>query len=210
LGEFNFWYIQADVIDIVNSILCLEPYTAIADMVYETPIPFEIKKLNPDLFSKAQYFRGVYFYSEKYSVYPPCWHKSTGSESYSIYPMESGPAIYLQFFQEKQGAGVRLLGTGSLLYESYYLKPGTLDYYSAPQSLKEDYRRLKKILARKMKKRYLPKEIEGTEGCKVDLGKYPLWIGQNGYELLEREENVFIEFPAGHRWKFSDLSTTGA
>lgn len=186
MAEFAFFGIWEDSKTILEQLIEIDKFIFILDRWYEEPKPEILKVLTEDEKSTLERMRSIYLYSADYSIFPPFFPDDSSEDLFRIFPLQSGPAIKLTIpFLDIDKEGMNTLGLGLLIYQSKYWHPETLEYYSPPQTLKDAFKLVKKIISQHCERRFIPFHGFTAEGKEIHRVR-TLYISKCGMELVRR------------------------
>jgi hypothetical protein len=173
MAQFDFLASRADSELIVRSILERPGTNLVPQLWYKTPEPVYIRAINAEIAEFLKKHRHHYIFGEDFSQFPPFLRPVRDNDpntSYTVQPTHGGPCLELTLPASYEEEGRLNLASGSFVYHSEYLNPGTQRWRTASPALKAAY---KDMLGR----------------IKQNLVRHtfhkPIWIGKDGLAQLQ-------------------------
>lgn len=187
MAEFTFYCIWDDSLDYLCNLVNLGRFIFIVDMWYASNNVYQFTKLTDAVLDVLHKRPRLYLWSDEYSQYPPYLANPSPNKATMIDPIFSGPALDLTLPHGVENDGVIRLGYGILMYQPYYVIPGTYESYKPPENLKQAYRDVQKILRKGMIKRFMQNKVQTIRGD-LETKDRIFWIGLNAIKLVDENK----------------------
>lgn len=181
MAEFNYYCTWDESLDYLHELVNLQRFTFVVDMWYSSIDEIlQFTSLSDPIMNILQKHSRLYLWSEEYSRFPPILIGPHTSNLSLIYNSNCGPALDILFpHGYKEENEIARLGCGFLMYQPYYVYPGTYNSYAPPEKLKQAYKDVRTLLQKKM-----------VKGFSTRTASRPFWIGKTAINLLENGQAV--------------------
>lgn len=122
----------------------------------------------------------IYLFSDAFSLFPP--YLKSPNQLTLIDERKSGPALTLDLPPAYECEEKICLGAGNLRYMSFYQNPDTDELYKTPETLKETFKEIRKLIQHKSERYYARARLLRSKGWVDTIETF--WIAPHAVQLL--------------------------